>query len=234
MSDQGLLKNMSKIIIAIDGYSACGKSTTAKAVAKALNYIYVDSGAMYRAVTYYFIENNVDWHDMEAVRAALDEISIEFKLDANDNSVTWLNGENVEEAIRSMKVSGKVSEIAAISAVRKAMVALQQKMGAEKSIVMDGRDIGTVVFPNADLKIFMTADPQVRAARRLLELEQKGVESSLEGVVTNLQERDRIDTTREDSPLVKAEDAIVVDNSELTFDQQVAKILALAKEITTV
>lgn len=231
MSCKGLLKSMSKIIIAIDGYSACGKSTTAKVVAKSLNYIYVDSGAMYRAVTYYFTENDVDLNDLTAMSSALEKISIEFKTDSNDNSITWLNGQNVEQEIRSMKVSGKVSEVAAISEVRRAMVALQQRMGVEKGLVMDGRDIGTVVFPTADLKIFMTADPMVRAQRRLLELEQKGVDSSLEEVMANLQERDRIDTTREDSPLVRADDAIIVDNSNLTFEQQVAEILHLAEEI---
>ena len=221
---------MSKITIAIDGYSACGKSTTAKAVARALNYVYVDSGAMYRAVTYYFIEQNIDLDKPQEISQALDKINIRFVLDANDQPVTMLNGANVEEDIRGMLVSGKVSEVAAIPAVRRAMVRQQQQMGEEKGLVMDGRDIGTVVFPNAELKIFMTARPEVRARRRLLELEQKGMKSSLEEVMANLEERDSIDTSREDSPLTKANDAVVLDNSDLSFDQQVEKILALVQE----
>jgi cytidylate kinase len=221
---------MSKITIAIDGYSACGKSTTAKAVARALNYVYVDSGAMYRAVTYYFIEQNIDLDKPQEISQALDKINIRFVLYADEQPVTMLNGANVEEDIRGMLVSGKVSKVAAIPAVRRAMVRQQQQMGEEKGLVMDGRDIGTVVFPNAELKIFMTARPEVRARRRLLELEQKGMKSSLEEVMANLEERDRIDTSREDSPLTKAEDAVVLDNSDLSFDQQVEKILALVQE----
>ena len=221
---------MSKITIAIDGYSACGKSTTAKEVAKSLDYIYVDSGAMYRAVTYYFLEHSVDIEDRGQLNEALGRISIEFRLDAEKRPETWLNGVNVEDEIRSMRVSGKVSEAAAISAVRRAMVKLQQVMGERKGIVMDGRDIGTVVFPQAELKIFMTASPEVRAERRLKELEQKGIKSSLEDVMGNLMERDHIDTSREDSPLTKADDAIVIDNSNLTFDEQVNRILSLARE----
>jgi cytidylate kinase len=220
---------MNKITIAIDGHSACGKSTTAKAVAKALNYTYVDSGAMYRAVTYYVLEHSIDINDLEVLSKALDEISIEFRLDKDNHPSTWLNGQNIEEEIRTMRVSGKVSEVAAISEVRQAMVRLQQQMGEHKGIVMDGRDIGTVVFPEAELKIFMTASSEVRAQRRLKELEQKGIKSSLEDVMANLVERDHIDTTREDSPLIKANDAIVVDNSNLTFDQQVERILILAR-----
>lgn len=221
---------MKEIIVAIDGYSACGKSTTAKVVARELSYIYVDSGAMYRAVTYFFLEEKIDIDDPEQVRAALEQIDIEFKLNGENQPATWLNGNNVEEAIRDMRVSGKVSEIAAIPEVRRAMVRLQKGMGVGKGIVMDGRDIGTVVFPEAELKIFMTAKPQVRAERRLKELEQKGIKSSLEDVMANLKERDHIDTTREDSPLMKAEGAVVVDNSNLTFDEQVAIIVDLAKE----
>lgn len=221
---------MNEITIAIDGYSACGKSTTARAVARGLNYIYVDSGAMYRAVTYYFLENSVDIVDQLQVSEALERIKIEFRRNNQAELTTWLNQKDVEQEIRSMRVSGKVSEVAAIPEVRRAMVKLQQKMGENKGIVMDGRDIGTVVFPRAELKIFMTARPEVRAQRRLKELEQKGVKSSLGEVMANLRERDHIDTTREDSPLTKAEDAIVLDNSEMTFAQQVDEILSLASE----
>lgn len=221
---------MSEITIAIDGYSACGKSTTAKAVARNLNYIYVDSGAMYRAVTFYFLQHGVDLIKSGQVQEALEAINIEFRRGHQGEPVTWLNDKVVEEEIRSMRVSGKVSEVAAIPAVRRAMVSLQQKMGAAGSIVMDGRDIGTVVFPKAELKIFMTADPEVRAQRRLKELEQKGTKSSLEEVMANLRERDHIDTTREDSPLTKAADAVVLDNSNMTFGEQVNEILSMAKE----
>ena len=221
---------MSEITIAIDGYSACGKSTTAKAVAKALDYVYVDSGAMYRAVTYYFSEQGIDLQDSFGIAEALKEINIEFRRTAGGEPVTWLNGIDVEAEIRSMRVSSQVSEVAAIPAVRRAMVSLQQKMGQAGKIVMDGRDIGTVVFPKAELKIFMTAKPEVRAQRRLKELEQKGMKSSLEDVMANLRERDHIDTTRADSPLTKAEEAIVLDNSEMTFARQVDEILAMAEE----
>ncbi len=222
---------MTKITIAIDGFSACGKSTTAKDVARRLNYIYVDSGAMYRAVTYQLLEDNIDLIDQNAVKDALDQISIQFKTGPTNENETWLNGHKVEDVIRSMRVSNKVSEVAAISVVRRAMVTLQQQMGVNKGIVMDGRDIGTVVFPNAELKIFMTATPEVRAERRLKELEQKGIKSSLKEVLENLKERDHLDQTRADSPLLKAEDAVVIDNSNLTFDQQVDEIVKLALKI---
>lgn len=220
-------------MIAIDGYSACGKSTTARAVANKLGYTYVDSGAMYRAVTWYLLQNGVDIGQQD-VRKWLDEINITFRSNIDGKPVTYLNDEDVEEKIRAMDVSEHVSAVAALSVVRRAMVRQQQAMGKEKGIVMDGRDIGTVVFPKAELKIFMTARPDIRAARRLEELEQKGIESSLEEVVTNLQERDRIDTTRSDSPLRKAADAIELDNSNLSFEEQVEKVIALAtKKIGT-
>ena len=222
---------MSKITIAIDGYSACGKSTTAKAVAKALNYIYVDSGAMYRAVALHFLDKKLDLLNDQEVHDALLSLEIRFRRDDKGKIETWLNGNLIEEEIRSMRVSNKVSEVAAIPAVRRALVRLQQEMGKKKGIVMDGRDIGTVVFPEAELKIFMTADPKVRAERRLLEMEQKGEKSSLEDVLMNLEERDHIDTTRDDSPLERASDAITVDNSNITFDQQVEMILTHAEKI---
>jgi cytidylate kinase len=222
---------MSKIIIAIDGYSACGKSTTAKSVAKQLGYIYVDSGAMYRAVTLFMLNNNIDLQNEREIAQALSNIRIDFILDSAGLPITQLNGDDVEEEIREMRVSNNVSTVAAIPSVRRAMVKLQQQLGNAKGIVMDGRDIGTVVFPSAELKIFMTAKPEIRAERRKLEMEQKGVKTSLEDVMKNLVERDHKDTTRADSPLRQAEDAIILDNSFLTFDEQVDKIIVLANEI---
>ena len=221
---------MNKIIIAIDGYSACGKSTTARAVASKLGYIYVDSGAMYRAVTYYILENNISLTDIEAINEALKDVEVGFIRDENGNPITYLNGQPVEDKIRELKVSDNVSVVAAISAVRKAMVRIQQQLGESKNIVMDGRDIGTVVFPEAELKIFMTADLKIRAERRLKEWLANGIETTLEEVRANVEERDDKDTTRNDSPLKKADDAIVVDNSLMTFDEQVAEIIALAEE----
>jgi cytidylate kinase len=221
---------MNKIIIAIDGYSACGKSTTARAVASKLGFIYVDSGAMYRAVTYYLLQNNIPLNDVDAISKALSDVEITLVRDEAGNPITYLNGHSVEEEIRELKVSENVSVVAAVSAVRKAMVRIQYQLGESKNIVMDGRDIGTVVFPEAELKIFMTADPKIRAARRLKEWQANGVEATLEEVLTNVAERDHKDTTREDSPLRKAEDAIVIDNSFMTFDEQVAEIIALAEE----
>ena len=221
---------MNKIIIAIDGYSACGKSSTARVVAAKLGFIYVDSGAMYRAVTYYLLQNNIPLNDVQAISNALSDVEVEFKRDEDGNPVTYLNGQPVEEEIRELKVSENVSVVAAVSAVRKAMVRLQQQLGERKNIVMDGRDIGTVVFPEAELKIFMTADPKIRAERRLKEWHANGVEATVEEVMANVVERDKIDTTREDSPLKKAEDATVIDNSFMTFDEQVAAIISLAEE----
>jgi len=221
---------MNKIIIAIDGYSACGKSTTARAVASKLGFIYVDSGAMYRAVTYYLLQNNIPLNDVEAISKALGSVEITFVRDEAGNPITYLNGSSVEEEIRELKVSENVSEVAAVSAVRKAMVRIQYQLGESKNIVMDGRDIGTVVFPEAELKIFMTADPKIRAERRLREWQASGVEATLEEVLENVVERDHKDTSREDSPLKKAEDAIVIDNSFMTFDEQVAEVVALAEE----
>lgn len=220
---------MRKITIAIDGYSSCGKSTLAKALAKKLGYAYVDSGAMYRAVTLFFLENGVNWDDPEAVRSALEQIEIHFENDGSGNR-TYLNGRDVEEAIRQMEVSENVSPVAAIPAVRRALVHLQQALGHKKGIVMDGRDIGTVVFPGAELKIFLTADPEVRVMRRYLELKNKGLDIEMEKVRENLAERDRIDSTREDSPLRQAPDAWVLDNSKLDEAQQLAIALYWAQE----
>lgn len=218
-----------KIIIAVDGYSSCGKSTIAKALAKALDYAFIDTGAMYRACTLFFLKNDIDWNDKDAVKVALPQINIQFKNIKGQNT-TFLNNKNVEHEIRKMYISENVSPVATISAVRRAMVAQQQLMGQQKGIVMDGRDIGTVVFPNAELKLFMTADPEVRTWRRLAELQAKGYDTDFDTVKKNLLERDKIDTTRADSPLKKAADAIVIDNTHLTQAQQLNIALSLAKE----
>jgi cytidylate kinase len=220
---------MKKIIIAIDGYSACGKSSTAKKIANALNYKYVDSGAMYRAVTLYFQDNYVDLTNPKSVDKALENIEITFLHNEDaKQSDTYLNGLNVEEKIRSMEISRQVSEVAAIKAVRVAMVKLQQKMGKTKAIVMDGRDIGSVVFPEADLKIFMTADFDVRAERRQKEFFDNDNLVDLDEVKENLRKRDKIDTTREESPLIKAEDSIDVDTTHMYLEEQVDHIIQVA------
>jgi CMP/dCMP kinase len=222
---------MKQINIAIDGHSACGKSTTAKAVAKELGYIYIDTGAMYRAVTHYFMTKGIDPSDDSAVGDALANIQIEFrKTDAQVH--TFLNGEDVEAIIRRPEVAEQVSTISAVSAVRRAMVAQQQVMGRSKGVVMDGRDIGTVVFPDAELKVFMTADPDIRAQRRLEELQHKGISQDLETVKANLLHRDELDSNREDSPLRMAEDSIVIDTSNTTPGQQVQMVLDKFREIT--
>jgi cytidylate kinase len=221
---------MKQINIAIDGHSACGKSTTAKAVAKELGYIYIDTGAMYRAVTYYFMTTGADPSDEEDVASALRNIQIEFrKVDGQVH--TFLNGEDVEAIIRRPEVAAQVSTVSAVSAVRRAMVAQQQAMGKSKGVVMDGRDIGTVVFPDAELKIFMTADPDIRAKRRLEELQQKGITQDIETVKGNLLHRDELDSNREDSPLRMAEDSIVIDTSNITPQQQVQVVLDKFREI---
>ena len=222
---------MSDIIVAIDGYSANGKSTTAKKVAKALNYIYVDSGAMYRAVTLYLLENSIDPKDNTAVIESLKNIEIDFQVDENGVSQTFLNGDNVEKEIRTMRISNSVSQVSAIPEVRAEVVAMQREMGKQRGIVMDGRDIGSVVFPDAELKIFMTAQPEVRARRRLLELQAKGVDTSLDDVMKNLAQRDKMDTTRDVSPLRQVDDAVVLDNSNLTFEEQVDFIVRKAKKL---
>ncbi|WP_437919776.1 (d)CMP kinase [Sphingobacterium sp. LRF_L2] len=211
-------------IIAIDGFSSCGKSTVAKALAKQLNFVFIDSGAMYRAVTLYFLRNNIQLHDLETINEALENIHIDFIPNAEKIQVI-LNDEDVSEEIRMMYISDNVSEVSAIKEVRHAMVTQQQKLGKRRNIVMDGRDIGTTVFPDADLKIFMTASPSVRAERRFAELSAKGELVSMEDVIENLAHRDHIDSTREESPLRQAEDAFVLDNSDLTQEQQLSIVL---------
>lgn len=213
-----LLHNiMKKITIAIDGFSSCGKSTMAKDLAKEIGYIYIDSGAMYRAVTLYSIENGIfngDTIDTEKLKQRIDDIHISFRIDPETGRPnTYLNGVNVENKIRTMEVSSKVSPISALGFVREAMVAQQQEMGKAKGIVMDGRDIGTTVFPDAELKIFVTASPEIRAQRRYDELKAKGQEASFEEILENVKQRDHIDQTREVSPLKKADDALLLDNS---------------------
>ncbi len=228
---------MKKITIAIDGFSACGKSTMAKALAQKINYIYVDSGAMYRAITLYSLKNGlIDENgnvDVAKLQADINNIKVTFRLDDKTKlPITYLNGENLEADIRSMEVSGKVSAISSLGFVRRAMVTQQQELGQAKGIVMDGRDIGTVVFPKAELKIFVTAKPEVRAQRRLDELRSKGdMKTTFKEVFQNLQERDNADQTRTDSPLKKADDALVLDNSYMTRDQQMQWILERFEEV---
>ncbi|MEQ9425986.1 MAG: (d)CMP kinase [Cyclobacteriaceae bacterium] len=218
-----------KINIAIDGYSGTGKSSTAKAVASKLGYTYLDSGAMYRAVTYYFIQQKVNRSASHEVKEVLNKIEITFKFD-NGKFYTCVNDQNVENQIRGMEVSSLVSEVSAIKKVREKLVAIQQELGENKGVVMDGRDIGTVVFPNAELKIFMTADVQVRAERRRIELEEQGHRVSLDQIIDNIKDRDKQDTSREASPLIKAQDAIEIDTTHLTFDEQVDKIVTFANQ----
>ena len=223
---------MKKIIIAVDGFSSTGKSTIAKRLARKLNYIYVDTGAMYRAVTYFALEHNFigeDFFHSERLIKNLDKIAITFKFnDIKGYAEVYLNGKNIEEAIRTLQVSKYVSPIATLSEVRRKLVEQQQLMGKDKGIVMDGRDIGTVVFPEAELKIYMIASANTRAKRRYKELLERGHSLSYEDVLENVTTRDRIDSTREDSPLVKAEDAIEIDNSDLTIEEQLDTILNLA------
>lgn len=220
-----------KIIITIDGWSSCGKSTLAKQLAKKLGYVYVDSGAMYRAITLYFLRNHIDWTDKKEVHAALKEIHLDFHFnEKNETSEIYLNDENVEYVIRDLVIAEKVSDVAAIKEVRSFAVAQQQKMGEKKGIVMDGRDIGTVVFPKAELKIFMTADNAVRVERRFKELYEKNPNITIEEVKNNLEMRDYIDSHRAVSPLRKADDAIVLDNTSLTEVEQFQKALSWAKE----
>lgn len=210
------------LVIAIDGYSSCGKSTLAKALAKKLNFIYIDSGAMYRAVTLFFIRHKINIHDEQAVKNALAHIELNFHARDYESHIT-LNGEEVSEEIRQMPVSENVSEVSAHKLVRHDMVKQQQRMGQSKNIVMDGRDIGTAVFEDAQVKFFMTADPKIRAERRYKELIAKGdTTTTLEEVFENLAHRDFADTTRAESPLVRAEDAIVLDNTNLGEDEQLA------------
>ena len=215
---------MKKITIAIDGYSSCGKSTMAKDLAREVGYIYIDSGAMYRAVTLYCLQNGFFTGagiDAASLKAAMPEIRISFQLNPEtQRPMTFLNGKNVEDRIRTMEVSNHVSPVAALPFVREAMVKLQQDMGKEKGIVMDGRDIGTAVFPDAELKIFVTASAEIRAQRRYDELKAKGQEASFEEILANVKERDYIDQNRAVSPLRQAEDALLLDNSHLTIEEQ--------------
>ncbi|TXH21725.1 MAG: (d)CMP kinase [Chitinophagaceae bacterium] len=223
---------MKKIVVAIDGWSSCGKSTLAKKMAKALNYIYVDSGAMYRAITLYFLRNYIDIARLNEVEEALKNIELEFQYnDQLGQTEIFLNGENVEFLIRDLLVAEKVSEVAAIKEVRSFAVKQQQKMGKRKGIVMDGRDIGTVVFPHAELKIFMDADAAVRTQRRFKELVEKNPNTTVEEVAHNLEMRDYIDAHRETSPLVKAADAQTIDTTNLTPQQTFEKALKMVDEL---
>ena len=222
-----------KITIAIDGYSSTGKSTIAKQLAKVMGYVYVDSGAMYRAMTLFAMNKNwiSEGHlDKEKLLTSLDSVSLSFELNPTIGyAEIFLNGVNVENQIRTIQVSNLVSKIAAISQVRKKMVTIQKKIGKDKGVVMDGRDIGTVVFPDAELKLFMTSSAEIRAQRRYDELIAGGQKVSFEEVFNNVVERDRIDTSRADSPLIKAEDAIEIDNSHLTKEEQFKKVLQLSR-----
>ena len=215
---------MRKITIAIDGFSSCGKSTMAKDLAREIGYIYIDSGAMYRAVTLYCIENGLlhdGQIDVERLRSEIDNIRISFRPNEETNRPdTYLNGVNVENKIRTMEVSAHVSPVAALDFVREAMVRQQQEMGRQKGIVMDGRDIGTTVFPDAELKIFVTASPEIRAQRRYDELKAKGQAADFDEILENVKQRDHIDQNRKVSPLRKADDALLLDNSHLTIEQQ--------------
>lgn len=226
---------MRKITIAIDGYSSCGKSTMAKDLAREIGYIYVDTGAMYRSVTLFAMRNNLFNEDgsikTDELKSRMNEINISFKLNSETGRPdTYLNGELVEKEIRSMDVSAMVSKIAALPFVREALVAQQQAMGKEKGIIMDGRDIGTVVFPDAELKIFVTASAEVRAQRRYDELKAKGMPANFDDILKNVKERDYIDSHRETSPLRKADDALELDNSHMTIDEQKAWLMARYQE----
>lgn len=222
---------MKKIIITLDGFSSCGKSTLAKQLAKELNYVFIDSGAMYRAITLYFIREHVDCSNTEQVKKALSEINLSFEYNPiTQQSDMYLNDENVALLIREMVVSERVSEVAALKEVREFGVAQQQQMGIKKGIVMDGRDIGTTVFPEAELKIFVTADPAVRVERRFKELYEKNPAITIEEVKRNLEMRDYVDSNREFSPLRRAADAVVLDNSDLTREEQLEVALGWARK----
>ncbi len=220
-----------KIIITIDGWSSCGKSTLAKQLAKEMGYVYVDSGAMYRAITLYFLRNHIDWTDTDEVNEALQNINLEFQYNKkSQQSEIYLNDENVEYVIRDLVIAEKVSDVAAIKEVRTFAVDQQQKMGERKGIVMDGRDIGTTVFPDAELKIFMEADIATRVERRFKEMYEKNPNITIEEVKNNLEMRDYIDSNRDVSPLRKASDAIVIDNTNLSIEEQLAIALKLANK----
>ncbi len=226
---------MKKIIITIDGFSSCGKSTLAKQLAKELNYVYIDSGAMYRAITLYFLRNHIDWTKKKQVTEALENIHLEFHFNQHSQqSEMYINDENVEYVIRDLVIAEKVSEVSTIKEVREFAVAAQRAMGKKKGIVMDGRDIGTTVFPNAELKIFMNADNAVRVERRFKELYEKNPNVTIDEVKDNLEMRDYIDSNREISPLRKADDAIVLDNTNITPEEQLHFAIGKAKELKVV
>lgn len=235
LSIKRLLMHLKKIVIAIDGYSACGKSTTAKQVAAVLGYRYIDTGAMYRAVTLYFLDHHVALTNPKDVGRALQEIKISFKVNSQNISETYLNGMNVEKEIRKMRISENVSQVSTLKDVREDLVQQQRRMSKEKGVVMDGRDIGTVVFPNAELKLFMTADILTRAFRRQKELLERGQLVDLDDVIENLRQRDNIDTGRAESPLRQAPDAQVIDTTHITIDEQVDEVVrqALSKSMAT-
>ena len=216
---------MRKIVIAIDGYSACGKSTTAKEVARILNYRYIDSGAMYRSVTSYFLDHHVATTNLREVKTALGDIKITFRNNSHSGTETYLNGLNVEQTIRTMEVAQLVSQVSTIKEVREEMVRQQRKLRKDKGIVMDGRDIGTVVFPEAEVKIFLTADLSVRAFRRQQELLEKGEMIDLETIIENLRKRDQIDSSRKESPLRKAKGAIEINTTHITIEEQVDEVI---------
>ena len=222
---------MSRIVIAIDGYSSCGKSTTAKAVAARLGYAYIDTGAMYRSVSLFFIQNHVSLTNPKEIAAALEQIHITFNYNSKTGrNETCLNGLNVEDEIRKMYISNLVSEVSTIVEVRRAMVAQQQKMGRRRGVVMDGRDIGTKVFPDAEVKVFMTADTVIRAQRRQRELLQKGELVNLNDIIQNLEKRDRIDSTRAEGPLVQAPDALLLDTSAMNLEDQIQWVVDLVQK----
>jgi cytidylate kinase len=225
------IASMKPIIITVDGWSSCGKSTMARQLARELSYVFIDSGAMYRAITLFFIRHQIDLNDAQSIIEALSKIQLAFHLNPiNGNNEIWMNGENVEASIREMSVAQLVSQVAAIKEVRDFAVAQQQQIGSKKGIVMDGRDIGTAVFPEAELKIFMTASIPVRVQRRYLELLPKNPHITMEEVKENLENRDHLDSTRSISPLRKADDAVVLDNSHLTQEEQLALALSWARE----
>lgn len=223
---------MGKIVVAIDGYSGCGKSSTAKAVAKDLGFTYIDSGAMYRAATLHFLNHFLSPSNPQDVAKGLKTLKISFQINhESGKQETYLNGLNVEDEIRSMAVSEKVSEIATVKEIRQELVAQQKRLGKSKGVVMDGRDIGSVVFPDAELKVFMTANLDTRSFRRQQELLEKGDLVDLDTIKKNLSERDRIDSSRKESPLIKVSDAVEIDTSHLSFEEQVAQIVQLASEV---
>jgi CMP/dCMP kinase len=234
MFDNGhisVLLFMKNIIIAIDGFSGCGKSTTAKAVAKALQYTYIDSGAMYRTATLHFLNLSTNLDNLDEIKQSIGQLNLEFRRNGESGAQkVFLNGKDVEQEIRGMQVNAQVSKVSKIKEVRSQLVELQRQLGQTKGVVMDGRDIGTVVFPDAELKVFMTADLDIRALRRQKEMLAKGEEVPLELIKQNLSDRDFQDSTREESPLRKAEDAVELDTSHLEFEEQVNAILKLAKE----